>query len=66
MNVSTRKLRYFVAVVEELHFSRAAARLFVTQQSLSNQIRELEDEVGVELLHRTTRSVELTPAGERF
>jgi DNA-binding transcriptional LysR family regulator len=64
VDVSSRKLRYFVAVAEELHFSRAAARLFVTQQSLSKQIRELENTVGATLLHRTTRSVELTPAGE--
>ncbi|MFJ8438830.1 LysR family transcriptional regulator [Kitasatospora griseola] len=64
VDVSSRKLRHFVAVAEELHFSRAAARLFVTQQSLSTQIRELEKAVGVTLLHRTTRSVELMPAGE--
>ncbi len=66
MDVSTRKLRYFVAVAEELHFSRAAARLFVAQQALSKQVRELEDAIGAELLRRTTRSVELTPAGEVF
>lgn len=66
MDVSTRKLRYFVAVAEELHFSRAAARLFVAQQALSKQTRELEDAIGVQLLRRTTRSVELTPAGEVF
>lgn len=64
MDVSTRKLRYFVAVAEELHFSRAAAKLYVAQQALSKQIRELEDAVGAQLLRRTTRSVELTPAGE--
>lgn len=64
MDVSTRKLRYFVAVAEELHFSRAAARLFVAQQSLSKQVRELEDDIGTQLLRRSTRSVELTPAGK--
>lgn len=64
MDVSTRKLRYFVAVAEELHFSRAAARLFVAQQALSRQVRELEEAVGTTLLRRTTRFVELTPAGE--
>ncbi|MFH5231153.1 LysR family transcriptional regulator [Antrihabitans spumae] len=66
MDVSSRRLRYFVAVAEELHFSRAAARLFVAQQALSKQIRELEDDLGAQLLRRTTRSVELTPAGELF
>jgi len=66
VDVSTRKLRYFVAVAEELHFSRAAARLFVAQQALSKQVRELESDVGVQLLRRTTRSVELTPAGGAF
>ncbi|MGH3735415.1 MAG: LysR family transcriptional regulator [Micromonosporaceae bacterium] len=66
MDAHTRKLRYFVVVAEELHFSRAAARLFIAQQALSRQIRELEDAVGTRLLARTTRSVELTPAGEVF
>lgn len=63
MDVHTRRLRYFAAVAEELNFSRAAARIYVTQQTLSKQIRELEDEIGTELFLRTTRSVELTPAG---
>ncbi len=66
MDVNTRRLRYFVAVAEELHFSRAAARLFVAQQALSKQIRELEAELGVTLLNRTTRRVELTEDGEHF
>ena len=66
MDLHTRQLRYFVTVAEELHFSRAAARLFVAQQSLSTQIRQLEERVGATLLRRTTRNVELTPAGELF
>ncbi|MBJ7338912.1 LysR substrate-binding domain-containing protein [Mycolicibacterium sp.] len=66
MDVTVRKLRYFAVVAEERHFTRAAARLFVAQQSLSRQIRDLEDEVGALLFYRTTRSVELTPAGEAF
>ncbi len=65
-DLHTRRLRYFVAVAEELHFSRAAARLFIVQQALSKQIRELEEEIGVQLLRRTTRHVELTPAGTAF
>jgi DNA-binding transcriptional LysR family regulator len=65
-NVEIRHLRAYVAVAEELHFTRAAERLHVVQQTLSEQIRQLEAEVGVELIHRTTRKVELTPAGEVF
>ncbi|WP_345102317.1 LysR family transcriptional regulator [Nocardioides kongjuensis] len=66
IDLQTRKLRYFLAVADELHFSRAAARVFLTQQALSRQIKELEEELGVQLFERTTRSVALTPAGESF
>jgi DNA-binding transcriptional LysR family regulator len=59
-----RHLRAFVAVADELHFTRAAARLHVAQQALSAQVRRLEDDLGTPLLRRTTRRVELTPAGE--
>jgi len=59
-----KQLRYFVTVAEELHFSRAAARLHLAQSALSAQIRNLENEVGGPLLLRTTRQVVLTPAGE--
>ena len=61
-----RQLRYFCAVAEELSFARAAKRLFVAQPALSVQIRNLETELKVQLLRRTTRTIEVTHAGKTF
>lgn len=65
MDVDVPGLRAFVAAAEEMHFGRAAQRLFLTQQALSQRVRRLESVLGAQLFERTTRRVELTDAGRR-
>ena len=65
-HLDPRLLRAFLAVAEELHFTRAATRLYVAQQALSRDVRRLERELGAELFVRTTRQVTLTSDGERL
>ena len=64
--MNTKQIEYFLAVAEELSFTRAAEKLYVSQTAVTQQIQALEDLMGVKLLNRTKKKVELTPAGQAF
>jgi len=64
--IELREIRVFLALAEELHFGRTAERLGLTQSRVSQSLRALETKLGTELVHRTSRRVSLTAAGERF
>src|SRR5437764_1027048 len=66
VDLDTRLLRAFVAVAQELNFTRAAEQLFIAQQALSSQVQQLEGRLAVKLFDRTTRRVSLTEAGEQL
>src|SRR6266700_635507 len=65
-SMELRHLRYFVTVAEELNVSRASARVRISQPAVSRQLRDLEDELGVNLSHRQQSRLNLTAAGEKF
>ena len=64
--MNTKQIEYFLAVAEELSFTRAAEKLYVSQTAVTQQIQSLEELIGVKLLNRTKKKVELTPAGQIF
>ena len=64
LSLDLKQLNYFVNIVEQMSFSKAAQKLHISQPSLSNAIKSLESELGFELLERTTRNIRLTEAGK--
>lgn len=66
MQINFQRLKYFIAVAEDLNFTRAAQRMYISTQALNKQIIRLEEEIGCSLFERSTRTVRLTEAGERL